>query len=169
MSKAIYPGSFDPVTNGHLDVIKRSAAMFDEVIVGVLNNSNKHPLFSAEERVEMLQEAVRDYANVSVISFEGLLVNYMRQNDISVIIRGLRAVTDYNRYSLQTQEPLVLIVVFTHKIINFGISCAKLLQRCVKDLCCFLCLFFLSLLNLLPPADQHGNNHNYSNRNDQRL
>lgn len=103
MSRAIYPGSFDPVTYGHLDIIKRSAEMFDEVIVGVLNNSAKNPLFSAQERQEMLREAVREFDNVKVISFEGLLVDYMAKNDISVIIRGLRAITDFD-YELQIAQ-----------------------------------------------------------------
>lgn len=103
MSRAIYPGSFDPVTYGHLDIIKRSAKMFDEVIVGVLNNSAKNPLFSAQERQEMLREAVREFDNVKVISFEGLLVDYMAKNDISVIIRGLRAITDFD-YELQIAQ-----------------------------------------------------------------
>ncbi len=103
MTKAIYPGSFDPVTYGHLDIIKRSASMFDELIVGVLNNSAKHPLFSVEERVEMLVEATKDYDNVSVICFEGLLIDYMRLHDISVIVRGLRAITDFD-YELQIAQ-----------------------------------------------------------------
>ncbi len=103
MSRAIYPGSFDPVTYGHLDIIKRSAEMFDEVIVGVLNNSAKNPLFSAQERQEMLREAVGEFDNVKVISFEGLLVDYMAKNDISVIIRGLRAITDFD-YELQIAQ-----------------------------------------------------------------
>ena len=103
MSRAIYPGSFDPVTYGHLDIIKRSAEMFDEVIVGVLNNSAKHPLFSAEERQQMLIEAVKEFDNVKVISFEGLLVDYMAKHDISVIIRGLRAITDFD-YELQIAQ-----------------------------------------------------------------
>ena len=103
MSRAIYPGSFDPDTFGHLDIIKRSASMFDEVVVGVLRNSAKKPLFSIEERTSMLEEAVKEYDNVSVISFDGLLVDYMKANDISVIIRGLRAVTDFD-YELQIAQ-----------------------------------------------------------------
>lgn len=103
MSRAIYPGSFDPVTFGHLDIIKRSASMFDEVIVGVLNNSAKNHLFSAEERKEMLMAATKEFDNVQVISFEGLLVDYMKNNDISVIVRGLRAITDFD-YELQIAQ-----------------------------------------------------------------
>ena len=103
MSRAIYPGSFDPVTYGHLDVIKRSASMFDEVIVGVLSNNAKSPLFSLEERRLMLEEAVKEYSTVSVITFDGLLIDYMKGNDISVIVRGLRAVTDFE-YELQIAQ-----------------------------------------------------------------
>ncbi len=103
LSRAIYPGSFDPVTYGHLDIIKRSAAMFDEVIVGVLNNSAKNPLFSIAERTQMLEEAVREFDNVSVICFDGLLINYMKEHDISVIVRGLRAITDFD-YELQIAQ-----------------------------------------------------------------
>lgn len=103
MTRAIYPGSFDPVTYGHLDIIKRSSTMFDEVIVGVLNNSAKHPLFSTQERVEMLEEAVKEIDNVKVICFDGLLIDFMRENDISVIVRGLRAITDFD-YELQIAQ-----------------------------------------------------------------
>lgn len=103
MSKAIYPGSFDPVTFGHLDIIKRSSAMFDELIVGVLNNSTKNPLFSTEERKQMLEDAVKDFDNVTVISFDGLLIDFMKSNDISVIVRGLRAITDFD-YELQIAQ-----------------------------------------------------------------
>lgn len=103
MSKAIYPGSFDPVTFGHLDIIKRSSAMFDEVIVGVLNNSTKNPLFKTEERKQMLEEAVEGLDNVKVISFDGLLIDFMKKNDISVIVRGLRAITDFD-YELQIAQ-----------------------------------------------------------------
>lgn len=103
MTRAIYPGSFDPVTYGHLDIIKRSSSMFDEVVVGVLNNSAKRPLFSTQERVDMLLEAVKEFENVSVISFDGLLIDFMKQNDISVIVRGLRAITDFD-YELQIAQ-----------------------------------------------------------------
>ncbi|MDE6761203.1 MAG: pantetheine-phosphate adenylyltransferase [Lachnospiraceae bacterium] len=103
MSRAIYPGSFDPVTFGHLDIIKRSSAMFDEVVVGVLNNNAKNPLFSAKERKEMLEESVKEFGNVEVISFDGLLIDFMKQNDISVIVRGLRAITDFD-YELQIAQ-----------------------------------------------------------------
>jgi pantetheine-phosphate adenylyltransferase len=103
VSRAIYPGSFDPVTYGHLDIIRRSADMFDQVVVGVLNNSKKSPLFTVEERVAMLQEAVKEFDNVTVIWFEGLLVDYMAAHDISVIIRGLRAITDFD-YELQIAQ-----------------------------------------------------------------
>ena len=89
MSIAVYPGSFDPVTLGHLDIIRRSAAIFDHVIVGVLNNTSKKPLFSLEERVNMLKD-------VSVESFDGLLVDFVRQKNTNVIIRGLRALTDFD-------------------------------------------------------------------------
>ena len=103
MSRAVYPGSFDPVTFGHLDIIKRSSAMFDEVVVGVLNNNAKNPLFSAKERKEMLEESVKEFGNVEVISFDGLLIDFMKQNDISVIVRGLRAITDFD-YELQIAQ-----------------------------------------------------------------
>ena len=96
MSTAIYPGSFDPVTLGHLDIIKRSAAIFDHVVIGVLNNTAKKPLFSLEERVNMLKDAVSDLDNVSVESFEGLLVDFVKQKNTNVIIRGLRALTDFD-------------------------------------------------------------------------
>lgn len=96
MSIAIYPGSFDPVTLGHLDIIKRSSRIFDHVIVGVLNNTSKTPLFSLEERVNMLKNSVDDLDNVSVEAFEGLLVDFVKQKNTNVIIRGLRALTDFD-------------------------------------------------------------------------
>ena len=95
MKKAIYPGSFDPVTLGHLDIIKRSAALVDHLIVGVLNNNTKTPLFSVDERVNMLKEVTKDIPNVEVLSFSGLLVDFARQHKVQTIIRGLRAVTDF--------------------------------------------------------------------------
>lgn len=99
-TRAVYPGSFDPVTNGHIDLIERSAALFDTVIVGVLSNTEKSPLFSAEERVEMLKEAIKDLQNVTVTFFAGLLVDFVEQIGASVIVRGIRAVSDYE-YELQ--------------------------------------------------------------------
>ena len=96
MSIAVYPGSFDPVTLGHLDIIRRSAAIFDHVIVGVLNNTSKKPLFSLEVRVNMLKDVVSEIENVSVESFDGLLVDFVRQKNTNVIIRGLRALTDFD-------------------------------------------------------------------------
>ena len=100
MKRAIYPGSFDPVTNGHVDIILRSSKIVDKLIVGVLNNSAKKSLFSVEERVSMLKELTKDLPNVEVTSFDGLLVDYMREIDASIIVRGLRAVTDFE-YELQ--------------------------------------------------------------------
>lgn len=103
MKSAIYPGSFDPVTYGHLDIIKRSAEIFDELIVSVLNNKTKSPLFSVEERVKILKEATKDLPNVKVESFSGLLIDYAREKDIHVSVRGLRAVTDFE-YELQIAQ-----------------------------------------------------------------
>ena len=95
MKSAIYPGSFDPVTLGHVDIIKRSAGLTDKLIVGVLNNSTKTPLFSVEDRVNMLKNVTRKIPNVEVVSFTGLLVDFAKEKGCNVIIRGLRAVTDF--------------------------------------------------------------------------
>ena len=103
MRKAIYPGSFDPVTFGHQDMIIRSAAIVDELIVGVLNNSAKNSLFSVDERVSMLRELTKDISNVTVDSFDGLLVDYMKKSGATIIVRGLRAVTDFE-YELQIAQ-----------------------------------------------------------------
>ena len=103
MVVAVYPGSFDPATYGHLDVIKRASVPFDKIIVGVLHNSAKSPLFSVEERVNILEKATKDIPNVEVKPFEGLSVNFARENHAQVIIRGLRAVTDFE-YELQMAQ-----------------------------------------------------------------
>ena len=103
MKVAIYPGSFDPVTFGHLDVIQRAANIFDELTVSVLNNKEKSPLFSVEERVKILKEATKDIPNVKVDSFSGLLIEYAREKGIHVAIRGLRAITDFE-FELQISQ-----------------------------------------------------------------
>ena len=97
---AIYPGSFDPITNGHLDLVQRGARMFDTLIVAILRNDSKLPLFSVEERMDMLREVVRPYPNVRVDSFDGLLVDYAAARAATVLLRGIRAISDYE-YELQ--------------------------------------------------------------------
>lgn len=103
MRKAIYPGSFDPITFGHLDIIERSARLFDELIIGVLYNSQKNALFSIDERVSMITELTKKYDNVKVVAFEGLLVEFAKQQEANVIVRGLRMVTDFE-YELQIAQ-----------------------------------------------------------------
>lgn len=103
MKIAIYPGSFDPVTFGHLDIIERSSKMVDKLIVAVLNNGSKNPLFTAEERVGMLKSVTSEYGNVEVSSFTGLLADFAAQTEANVIIRGLRAITDFE-YELQMAQ-----------------------------------------------------------------
>ncbi|GLI07026.1 phosphopantetheine adenylyltransferase [Paenibacillus tyrfis] len=100
MRVAVYPGSFDPVTNGHLDIIHRAAKVFDKLIVAVLNNTSKNPLFSVEERTDLLWKVTRDLPNVEIDSFRDLLINYMKQKNAHLIVRGLRAVSDFE-YELQ--------------------------------------------------------------------
>ena len=97
---AIYPGSFDPITNGHLDLIERGSRMFDRLIVSILRNDAKQPLFSVEERMEMLREVVHVYPNVEVDSFDGLLVDHAAARSATVLLRGIRAISDYE-YELQ--------------------------------------------------------------------
>ncbi len=97
---AIYPGSFDPITNGHLDVIERGSKLFDRLIVSILHNESKSPLFSVLERAEMLRESVRPFGNVEIDSFQGLLADYALRKNARVILRGIRAVSDYE-YELQ--------------------------------------------------------------------
>jgi pantetheine-phosphate adenylyltransferase len=96
MRRAVCPGSFDPVTNGHLDIIRRAARLFDEVIVGVLVNPNKQGLFSVDERLTMLGDVVTGLDNVKVEAFEGLLVDFCRDHDVDAIVKGLRAVSDFD-------------------------------------------------------------------------
>ena len=103
MLRAVYPGSFDPVTYGHLDIIRRSRSLADELIVGVLNNKAKTPLFSVEERVKMLEEMTKNMPGVKVVPFEGLLIDFAKEVSAGIVVRGLRAVTDFE-YELQMAQ-----------------------------------------------------------------
>lgn len=121
MRKGIYPGSFDPVTYGHLDIIKRAAKLVDTLIVGVLNNNAKMPLFSVKERVKMLKDVTKDIPNVEIVPFNGLLIDFAKEMEADVVIRGLRAITDFE-YELQMAQtnqklgPDVETVFFTTNI-----------------------------------------------------
>ena len=103
MKRAIYPGTFDPVTFGHLDIIERASKVFDELIVGILVNQAKIPLFTVEERIEMMEKAVEHLPNVKVMSFNGLQVDFAKQQNAAFLVRGLRAVTDFE-YELQMTQ-----------------------------------------------------------------
>ena len=93
--RAIYPGTFDPLTNGHLDLIARGSKIFDHLVIAILNNSEKQPLFPVQERVEMITEATREFGNISVSTFDGLLVEFARQQQAQALLRGIRAISDY--------------------------------------------------------------------------
>jgi pantetheine-phosphate adenylyltransferase len=101
--RAVAPGSFDPITLGHIDVIERASSVFDEVVIAVLINSSKSGLFSIQERIELIEESVKKYSNVRVDSWSGLLVDYCTQNEISAIVKGLRAISDFD-YELQMSQ-----------------------------------------------------------------
>jgi pantetheine-phosphate adenylyltransferase len=103
MRRAVCPGSFDPVTNGHLDIIGRASRLFDEVVVAVLINQSKSGLFNLDERLDILAEVTKDYSNVRVEAFQGLLVNFCRANDIKVIVKGVRVASDFD-YELQMAQ-----------------------------------------------------------------
>ena len=103
MRRLVYPGSFDPVTNGHLDIVGRAARIADELIVAVLRNPSKTALFSVDERLEMLREVTKEHANVRVAKFKGLIVDFCKANDVSAIVKGLRAVSDFD-YELQMAQ-----------------------------------------------------------------
>ena len=113
MAVAVYPGSFDPVTLGHQDIIERSSKIMERVIVGVLKNNSKSPLFSAEERVNMLKSVTGHLSNIEILAFDGLLVDFVRQCHADVIVRGLRAITDFE-YELQMSQ--------TNRVISPGID-----------------------------------------------
>ena len=103
MKRVVCPGTFDPITLGHIDIIKRASSLFDEVTIAVMVNQTKKTLFTVEERIEMTREVTSQYPNVKVDSWSGLLVDYCKKNDISIIVKGLRAVTDFD-YELQMSQ-----------------------------------------------------------------
>lgn len=154
MMRGIYPGSFDPITLGHLDVIKRAAKIMDELVIGVLKNSVKAPLFTAEERVKLIQQVVQDIPNVKVQSFDGLTVDFAKKIEAKILVRGLRAVTDFE-YELQiaqTNRKLdddIDTVFFTtnveyaylsssivKEIASFGGNITKFVPQCIVPIIC---------------------------------
>lgn len=137
MIRAIYPGSFDPVTLGHLDIIKRSAEKMDELIIGVLNNNQKNPLFSVEERVEMLLELTEEYPNVTVEAFTGLSAEFVKKKNANVIIRGLRAISDFD-YELQmAQTNRILYPAADTMFLTTSLEYAYLSSTTVKEVAYF--------------------------------
>ncbi len=134
MKSAIYPGSFDPVTYGHVDIIKRAASMMDHLIVGVLDNNSKTPLFSVSERANMLKEVTRDMENVEIISFSGLLVDFAREHDVSIIVRGLRAVTDFEYELLMSQTNRVMDSSIDTIFLTTDLQYAYLSSSTVKEI-----------------------------------
>ncbi len=137
MKRAVYAGSFDPVTLGHLDIIQRSAEIFDEIIVGVLMNSAKSPLFSVEERVNMLEGATEKIPNCKVVSFSGLLVDFAKKMDTNVIVRGLRAVTDFE-YELQIAQSNRIVAQDVDTIfLTTNIEYSYLSSSIVKEYACY--------------------------------
>ena len=134
MKTAIYPGSFDPVTLGHLDIIQRSSCLADHLIVGLLNNTTKTPLFSVDERVNMLREVTRELGNVEVMSFSGLLVDFAREQNVQVIIRGLRAVTDFEYELAMSQTNRVANPDVDTIFLNTSLKYAYLSSSIVKEM-----------------------------------
>lgn len=134
MRKGIYPGSFDPVTFGHLDIIERSAKLVDHLIVGVLNNSSKSPLFSVEDRVNMLKDVTKDMPNVEIMSFSGLLVDFAKEQDCQTIIRGLRAVTDFEYELAMSQTNKVVAPNVDTIFLNTSLEYAYLSSSIVREI-----------------------------------
>lgn len=137
MKIAVYPGTFDPFTNGHLDVIVRASALFDKVIVGVLHNSAKSPLFSVEERVNILTKVTEEMPNVEVKHFSGLSINFVRECHANIIVRGLRAITDFD-YELQmAQTNRVLAPDIDTMFLTTCLEYAYLSSTTVKEVASF--------------------------------
>lgn len=142
---AIYPGSFDPITYGHIDIIKRATVLFDEVIIAVALNISKKPLFSEAERMDMIREAVKDSPNIYVDSFRGLLVQYAREKGAQAVIRGLRAVSDFE-YELQMaqvnrklDENLITVFLMPHEKYSYlNSTIVKELAKFNGNISCFV-------------------------------
>ena len=134
MKRAVYTGSFDPVTNGHMDIIRRASEIFDVLIVSILNNKEKTPLFSVEERVKILEEATKDPPNVQIDSFSGLLVDYAREKDLHVIVRGLRAITDFEYELAMSQTNRVANPDVDTIFLNTSLKYAYLSSSMVKEM-----------------------------------
>ena len=132
---AVYPGSFDPITCGHLDIIKRSCKLFDKVIVAVLNNSSKSPLFSVNERVELINKCIADIPNCEVQSFSGLLVDFVKQSGADTVVRGLRAISDFE-YEFQMSllnKKLAPDIETVFMVTN--LNCLYISSSVVKEIC----------------------------------
>ena len=137
MKIAVYPGSFDPITCGHLDIIKRSCELFDKVIVAVLNNTQKSPLFSVAERVELIKKCTKDIPNCEVESFSGLLVDFVHQSGANIVIRGLRAISDFE-YEFQMallNKKLAPYIETVFMVTN--LNCLYISSSVVKEICHF--------------------------------
>ena len=137
MLRAIYPGSFDPVTYGHIDIMKRAAHLVDELIVGVLNNNAKTPLFSVEERVRMLEEVTKDMPNIKVVPFEGLLIDFAEKMDAGMVVRGLRAITDFENELKMAQTNHKLSPKVETVFLTTSLEYAYLSSTVVKEVATF--------------------------------
>lgn len=137
MAIAVYPGSFDPVTNGHIDVIERAAGIFDKLLVAVFHNTEKNPLFTMQERVEMLREATYGIPNVTIDCFSGLQVDYARRHRAKVIIRGLRAITDFEYEFMVAQMNKKLAPELETMFIMTNVKYSYISSRIVKEIFSF--------------------------------
>lgn len=137
MKKAIYPGSFDPVTFGHIDIINRASQIFDELTVSVLDNKAKHPLFSTDERVKILEEVTKDMPNVKVASYDGLLIDYAGRSGANVVIRGLRAITDFEFELQLAQTNRKLLDTVDTVFLTTSLDYAYLSSSTVKEVASF--------------------------------